>query len=209
MTLCLIRTRMRAWRHGSTVLDLGTRWMSVVSFTPRPLIPQFPLKRGSVGPVWTLWYTEKSLTLADNRTPAFMPSLYRLPNCNKAYLLLTCCWLRWKLTYQTGIILMSFFHISTHIILPYDTCLYSVKFVYLLLNVKAYFIPCDFWLMLKSKNPSKETGRREGDKVNECFHAPLVRWKRRSVNTASPNYLPRSHGAGSAKQQSGPQKQIQ
>jgi hypothetical protein len=41
---------MGEWRYSSTILDLGTRWMWVVSFTPRPLDPRekspwYPLDR--------------------------------------------------------------------------------------------------------------------------------------------------------------------
>jgi hypothetical protein len=41
---------MREWRHSSTILDLGTRWRWVVSFTPRPVYsrgnsPRYPLDR--------------------------------------------------------------------------------------------------------------------------------------------------------------------
>jgi hypothetical protein len=31
---------MGEWRYSSTVLDIGTRWRWVVSFTPRPLYPR-------------------------------------------------------------------------------------------------------------------------------------------------------------------------
>jgi hypothetical protein len=31
---------MGEWRYSSNILDLGTRWNSVVSFTSRPLYPQ-------------------------------------------------------------------------------------------------------------------------------------------------------------------------
>jgi hypothetical protein len=30
---------MGEWRYSSTILDLGTRWRLVVSFTPMPLYP--------------------------------------------------------------------------------------------------------------------------------------------------------------------------
>jgi hypothetical protein len=30
---------MGEWMYSSTILDLGTRWRSVVSFTPQPLYP--------------------------------------------------------------------------------------------------------------------------------------------------------------------------
>jgi hypothetical protein len=31
---------MREWRYSSIILDLGTRWRGVVSFTARPLFPR-------------------------------------------------------------------------------------------------------------------------------------------------------------------------
>jgi hypothetical protein len=62
------------------ILDLGTRWRWVVSFTPRPFTPG---KRdlgthwigGSVGPraVWTLWRSKKPLAPTWNWTPVFQP----------------------------------------------------------------------------------------------------------------------------------------
>jgi hypothetical protein len=41
---------MWEWRYKATILDLGTRWRWVVSFTPRPLFhrkkfPRYPLDR--------------------------------------------------------------------------------------------------------------------------------------------------------------------
>jgi hypothetical protein len=33
------------WSYSSTILDLGTRWRSVVSFKPLPLYPRYPLDR--------------------------------------------------------------------------------------------------------------------------------------------------------------------
>jgi hypothetical protein len=34
---------IREWRYSSTILDFGTRWRWVVSFTPRPLYPRYSL----------------------------------------------------------------------------------------------------------------------------------------------------------------------
>jgi hypothetical protein len=31
---------MGEWMYSSTILDLGTRWMAMVSFTPQPLYPR-------------------------------------------------------------------------------------------------------------------------------------------------------------------------
>jgi hypothetical protein len=41
---------MRVWRYPSTIIDLGTRWKRMISFTPRPLYPhgnrlQYPQNR--------------------------------------------------------------------------------------------------------------------------------------------------------------------
>jgi hypothetical protein len=57
-------------RNRSIILDLGTRWSRVVSFTLRPLYPwenrpQYPLYRRLVGP------QTRSIRFAGNRTPAF------------------------------------------------------------------------------------------------------------------------------------------
>jgi hypothetical protein len=46
---------MGQWRYGSTILDLGTRWRYMFSFTPRPLYlrgkcPRYPLYRRLGGP---------------------------------------------------------------------------------------------------------------------------------------------------------------
>jgi hypothetical protein len=37
--------RKGKWRHSSTILDLGITWRWVVSFTPQPLYPRYPLYR--------------------------------------------------------------------------------------------------------------------------------------------------------------------
>jgi hypothetical protein len=55
------------------IVDLGTRWRWVVSFTTRPLNPQgknpwCPLYRRLGGP-WTRWWREKFPTHAGTRTP--------------------------------------------------------------------------------------------------------------------------------------------
>jgi hypothetical protein len=65
----------------STILDLGTRWRCVVSFTPRPLYP--PRKQPSIpieqeagwalDPVWTLWSREEYLSPVGNRTLTVQP----------------------------------------------------------------------------------------------------------------------------------------
>jgi hypothetical protein len=38
------------WRYSSTILDLGTRWRWVVSFTPLPLCPSTDCIGGLVSP---------------------------------------------------------------------------------------------------------------------------------------------------------------
>jgi hypothetical protein len=69
------------------ILDLGTRWKWVVSFTPRPLYTQgkspcYPLDRRLGGPqnrYWTRWWREKSPVPVETRTPdhsARSPALY-------------------------------------------------------------------------------------------------------------------------------------
>jgi hypothetical protein len=60
---------MGEWRYSSTILDLGTRWRRVVSFTSRPLYPrgkrpQYPLDRKLVGPQsWSGCYGVKKSIL--------------------------------------------------------------------------------------------------------------------------------------------------
>jgi hypothetical protein len=41
---------MGEWKYSSTFLDLGTRWRWVVSYTPLPLYPRYPLDRRLDGP---------------------------------------------------------------------------------------------------------------------------------------------------------------
>jgi hypothetical protein len=55
---------MGEWRYSSTILDLGTSWRRVVSFTPRPFDPE-ESARGTLWiggwasePVSTLWRKE-------------------------------------------------------------------------------------------------------------------------------------------------------
>jgi hypothetical protein len=69
------------------ILDLGTSWTWVVSFTPRPLYPQgeSPCTHwigGWVAPkqAWTLWRGEKSCPYRDPNSdaPPSSQSLYRL-----------------------------------------------------------------------------------------------------------------------------------
>jgi hypothetical protein len=65
------------WKCSSTILDLGTRWRRVVSFTLRPLYIQWKSPTVHIGYdfVWaptlvcTLWCLEKFLAPAGNRTP--------------------------------------------------------------------------------------------------------------------------------------------
>jgi hypothetical protein len=68
----------REWRYSSTILDLGSRWKLVVSFTSRPLYSRgnsygYPLDRRLGGSQsWSGRYEEeKNLALTGNRNPAF------------------------------------------------------------------------------------------------------------------------------------------
>jgi hypothetical protein len=62
---------MKTWGSAG-VLDLGTRWRYVVSFTGWTLYPRHTLDR-MLGrppePVWKLWNRKKSLASVRNRTP--------------------------------------------------------------------------------------------------------------------------------------------
>jgi hypothetical protein len=67
---------MGEWRCSSTILDLGTRWRRVVSFTPLPLYsqeraPQYTLARRLDGPQSLSGRSgvEKNLSPFGNRTP--------------------------------------------------------------------------------------------------------------------------------------------
>jgi hypothetical protein len=71
---------IREWRYSSIVLDLGTRWRWVVSFTPRPLHPRgksslCPLHRrlGAAQSLSEGYGDEKNLASTGNRTPAVQP----------------------------------------------------------------------------------------------------------------------------------------
>jgi hypothetical protein len=63
---------MGEWRYSSTILDLGTRWRWVVSFTPRPLYPRLPLDGNLGGPLNRCgsYGEERNLAPAGNWTPA-------------------------------------------------------------------------------------------------------------------------------------------
>jgi hypothetical protein len=62
---------MLKWRYSSTVLDLDTRWRSVVQFKAQTL---YLLDRKLSGPqpVWMLW-RKKTFALAENQTAAIQP----------------------------------------------------------------------------------------------------------------------------------------
>jgi hypothetical protein len=71
---------MGEWRYSSNILDLGTRWRRVVSFTPRPLYPrgksrQYLLDRRLGGSQSRSGRCgeEKNLAPARNKTPAIQP----------------------------------------------------------------------------------------------------------------------------------------
>jgi hypothetical protein len=68
------------WKYSSTILDLGTRWRQVISFTPRPL---YHRKEQSVPIGWMgsrvgLGAVEKRKTSLDgNRTSTVQPVAFR------------------------------------------------------------------------------------------------------------------------------------
>jgi hypothetical protein len=65
---------MEEWKYSFTILDFGTRWRSVISFTPWPTLPPeegetwYPLDRRLGGPQsWFAYYeAEKNLAPARN-----------------------------------------------------------------------------------------------------------------------------------------------
>jgi hypothetical protein len=68
------------WRYNSTILDFGTKWRWVVSFTPLPLYsrgesPWYSLDRKPGGPQSRseCRSVEKNLSPAGNRAPAIQP----------------------------------------------------------------------------------------------------------------------------------------
>jgi hypothetical protein len=102
---------MKEWRYSSTILDLGTRWSWVVSFTPRPLYPRtnrpwYPLERRLGGPQSQsgCYGEEKNLGLARIWTPAIQPrspSLYQLSYADsQSYTVLFKC----VFTMQTNVL---------------------------------------------------------------------------------------------------------
>jgi hypothetical protein len=66
---------MGEWRYSSTILNLGSRWKSVVSFTTLPLYLRCPLdwRLGGSQSRCGHWRKEKYLSPAGNRTPAVRP----------------------------------------------------------------------------------------------------------------------------------------
>jgi hypothetical protein len=74
---------MEQLRYSSTILDLGTRYRGVVSFTLRPIYSRGLDRRlgGPPEPAWTFRRRQKFLTLAGNRTlvvQSIAQSLYQL-----------------------------------------------------------------------------------------------------------------------------------
>jgi hypothetical protein len=75
---------MGEWSYSSTILDLGSRWRWVVSFTPRPIYLrgnsfQYSLNRRILGPRSAMDAVEKIKSLAPvgNRTLAVQPIVRR------------------------------------------------------------------------------------------------------------------------------------
>jgi hypothetical protein len=84
------QTRIGEWTYSSTILDLGTRWRWVVSFTPLPHYPPgtqptVPIREEAgwaLEPVLTLWRREKSCTVG-NRNLAVQYTDWLIPTpCN-------------------------------------------------------------------------------------------------------------------------------
>jgi hypothetical protein len=67
---------MGEWRYSSTILDLGTSWRWVVSFTPWPLYSRL---WWAPELVWTVWRREKILYCRDSKPgrPSHSSLLYR------------------------------------------------------------------------------------------------------------------------------------
>jgi hypothetical protein len=83
------------WMYRATILEISSRWMWEVSFTPWPLYPRvkrsvFPLVRrlgGGSESVWTLWVKEKSLPgIEPWQYPVAIPTeIFQLKLCSVEY----------------------------------------------------------------------------------------------------------------------------
>jgi hypothetical protein len=112
--LKLLRTtpwrRMREWRYSSTILDLDTRWMWVVSFTPRSFCPEDRPSgtqwiSGWAGPTAGLdVVTKRNFFSVWNRTLPFEPVVRRYTNWHTVWIMINLgemnC-LNWQLWCQT------------------------------------------------------------------------------------------------------------
>jgi hypothetical protein len=81
--------RVGEWRYSSTIVDFGTKWRWVVSFSHRPLYKRgrsfrYPLDSTYGGwapePVWALRNRKKISCVSGNRTPAVQPVAHRYTN---------------------------------------------------------------------------------------------------------------------------------
>jgi hypothetical protein len=105
---------IREWKYSSVIIDLGTRWRWVVSFTPRPLYPwgnspTCPLYRRLDGPQNRSgsYEEEKNLAPAGNRTPTLQIVARRYTDWDIQFHMKQLHTLRWEknefLNLKTGV----------------------------------------------------------------------------------------------------------
>jgi hypothetical protein len=140
---------MEEWRYSSTILDLGSRWRWVVSFTPRQLYPRAknwrcPLDRKLGEPQYCSWRCggKKNLAPVGKQTPAFQP--VAIPT--------EISWLQLKVAYtqfndsECNLIMLNV--MNTHVELSAESGnlqnMWKIQHRYSALQVKLQF--CSFYL---------------------------------------------------------------
>jgi hypothetical protein len=80
---------MGEWRYDSTILELDTKWMQVVSSTPLAEELPMPIVQEAgwaLEPVWTLSNRDKLLSCNGNRTPGIQHLVLRITYKTVPYL---------------------------------------------------------------------------------------------------------------------------
>jgi hypothetical protein len=105
---------MGEWRYSSTILDLGTRWRWVVSFTDRPLHPRYPLDMRLSGP-----QSQSGRCGEDKILP--LPGIEPWPSSSSLY---------WQLSRLLFLILLPSFFALLFLLVPvYMFCFIVVSFL--------------------------------------------------------------------------------